>query len=291
MKIEKDDFAVFILTHGRPDKVLTFNTLRKQGYTGKIFLIVDDGDKTLKKYREAFGEQVLVFSKKEIEKTFDTGDNFKNRQVIVYARNACFEIAEKIGLRYFIQMDDDYYGFQYRFNGKFESKIRMVKTGLDGIFQAVFNFYKTTSAKSICLGQGGDYIGGTVSTTVDMVKTKRKAMNSFFCDVQRPFKFHGRINEDVITYSYLQSQGNLFFTILQVSLSQLQSQSNKSGMSDIYKEGGTYVKSFYAVMFCPSAVKVYWFEDGHGQVGGRLHHFVRYENCCPMVVSERFKKS
>lgn len=42
----RDDFCAFILTHGRPGKVLTYRTLRRAGYTGKIFIVVDDEDKT-----------------------------------------------------------------------------------------------------------------------------------------------------------------------------------------------------------------------------------------------------
>ncbi|MEW3551668.1 hypothetical protein MZV21_26770 [Escherichia coli] len=38
----RDDFCAFILTHGRPDKVLTYRTLRRAGYTGKIFIVVDE---------------------------------------------------------------------------------------------------------------------------------------------------------------------------------------------------------------------------------------------------------
>ena len=41
----KEDFAAFILTHGRPDRVLTYKKIRDCGYTGKIYLIVDDLDK------------------------------------------------------------------------------------------------------------------------------------------------------------------------------------------------------------------------------------------------------
>lgn len=45
-KVQIENFAVFILTYGRPEKVLTHRTLRKQGYTGKIFLLcsVDDAN-------------------------------------------------------------------------------------------------------------------------------------------------------------------------------------------------------------------------------------------------------
>lgn len=89
-------FVAFILTHGRPDRVLTYEKLRKHGYTGKIYIVCDDEDKTLPEYRKRFGD-VLVFSKSEIAKTFDEGDNFGDRRAIIYARNACFELAQQIG--------------------------------------------------------------------------------------------------------------------------------------------------------------------------------------------------
>lgn len=75
-----------ILTHGRPDKVLTYRTLRRAGYTGKIFIVVDDEDKTRHQYMAEFGEQVLVFSKADIASRFDEADNFCDRRSIFYAR-------------------------------------------------------------------------------------------------------------------------------------------------------------------------------------------------------------
>ena len=39
------EFAAFILTHGRPDNVLTYDSLKKAGYTGRIVLIIDNEDK------------------------------------------------------------------------------------------------------------------------------------------------------------------------------------------------------------------------------------------------------
>ena len=45
--MENKEFAVFILTHGRPDNVKTLATLKKCGYTGKIYFIVDNEDKTI----------------------------------------------------------------------------------------------------------------------------------------------------------------------------------------------------------------------------------------------------
>lgn len=44
-------------------------------------------------------------------------------------------------------------------------------------------------------------------------------------------------------------KGDLFFTYVPCSLNQKQTQSNKGGMSDLYLDSGTYVKSFYSVIF------------------------------------------
>ena len=62
----RSDFCVFILTHGRPDKVYTVESLRKSGYTGKIYIVIDDEDKTAEEYIRIFGDNVLVFSKDEV---------------------------------------------------------------------------------------------------------------------------------------------------------------------------------------------------------------------------------
>lgn len=116
----RDDFCAFILTHGRPDKVLTYRTLRRAGYTGKIFIVVDDEDKTRHQYMAEFGEQVLVFSKADIASRFDEADNFCDRRSIFYARNACFDLAKLVGCKYFIQLDDDYHEFQFRVDRNYD---------------------------------------------------------------------------------------------------------------------------------------------------------------------------
>lgn len=51
----RDDFCAFILTHGRPDKVLTYRTLRRAGYGGMSpdEFYTDKGEwLTLKQLRE-----------------------------------------------------------------------------------------------------------------------------------------------------------------------------------------------------------------------------------------------
>ena len=111
----RNDFVVFILSHGRPHNVYTVDTLKKSGYTGKIYIIIDNEDSQADEYYNIFGkENVIMFNKKEISKTFDTADLSEDRKTIVYARNACFDIAEQLGLDYFLELDDDYTEFRSR---------------------------------------------------------------------------------------------------------------------------------------------------------------------------------
>lgn len=60
-----NNFAVFILSHGRAGNVKTYQTLINQGYTGKIYIIIDDEDEMCQAYIDKYGMEIIkVFSKK-----------------------------------------------------------------------------------------------------------------------------------------------------------------------------------------------------------------------------------
>lgn len=282
----RDDFAAIILSHGRPDRVITYESLRRSGYTGRIVIIVDDLDETRQQYIDKYGDEVFIFDKKAIGKTFDRGDNFENYRSTNYARNASFDIARTLGIKYFIQLDDDYKHFQFRFNDDLDYRPRVCKD-LDAVFSALVKFYIDSGVQSIAISQGGDYIGGEGNPNALRIRLKRKCMNSFLCSVDRRFTFIGRLNEDVNTYTRPASTGLLFFTTNQFSLEQIQTQANAGGMTEAYLEGGTYVKSFYSVMFQPSSVKVKALRD---RDNWRLHHSVSWRHTVPVIIRESYKK-
>jgi hypothetical protein len=275
--MENKDFAVFILTHGRPDNVKTLATLNRCGYTGPIYYIIDNEDKTVDRYIENFGvERVKIFDKKAMADSVDEGNNFDNRKVIIHARNACFDIAQELGITYFVQFDDDYYYFGYRY----ETGAKII-TNLNAVFDAMLRFYESTTITTIAFSQGGDHIGGFSG-----IKLKRKAMNSFFCSIKRPFKFIGSINEDVNTYTTLGMRGCIFFTFTNIQLDQKDTQSNIAGMTDQYALSGTYVKSFHSVIMHPSAVKA----SMMNATNPRIHHKIKWVNTVPMIIDQCHKK-
>lgn len=282
----RDDFAIFILTHGRADNVITAKTLVKCGNTNKVYYVIDNEDDQADKYRSNFGaENVIMFDKYKKSLEFDTMDILsRDRRAIVYARNACFDIAKDLGLKYFLELDDDYTEFRSRvWDG--EKLTSIYVKDLDSIVDVMLEFLDSTNALTVAFSQTGDFIGG-IGSKVYNERLTRKAMNSFFCRTDRKFDFIGRINEDVNTYVSLGSRGELLFTIADISLNQLDSQSNKGGMTGLYLDAGTYVKSFFTVVANPSCVKISEMGDGHR----RIHHLINWECAVPKIISDKFKK-
>lgn len=278
------DFVAMILSHGRPNKVYTYKTLKDYGYTGDVMIIIDNEDKTVDEYKKNF-ENVVVFNKQKIANETDQGDNLNDLRTTTHARNAMFKIAKYYGYKYFIQLDDDYTSFRWRFINKYITK-GYVKN-LDNLFNYLLNFYKNTNVKSIALAQGGDFIGGEGCGMISSYeRMSRKCMNSFICSVDRPFQFISRLNEDVNTYLSLGARGDLFLTLPYVGLEQKQTQATSGGMTETYLDNGTYQKSFFSVMYCPSFVKI----SLMGFKNQRLHHNVNWNTAVPKIISEKHKK-
>lgn len=288
--MEKRNDAVFILTHGRADNVKTYNSLRKSGYKGKIYLIIDDEDSQAEEYKKRYGDDVIVFSKAEAAEYTDVADTQTARNVVVFARNTCHKIAKELGLTHFCEVDDDYstYRFRYERDNGLHGDVSV--TDMDKLFDYMYDFLDVSGAVAVCPAQGGDYIGG-IGSGVWKNRILRKAMNMFFCRTDRPFKFYGRLNEDTTAYTVLGQRGVLFFTVANWCLNQQQTQANKGGLTDSYLENGTYVKSFYSVMYSPSCVKIAIIGGGGGGFNHwRIHHRVNWGKCAPKIISEKWKK-
>jgi hypothetical protein len=284
--MKKNDFAVFIVSHGRPNKVVTWDTLIRHGFTGKVYIVIDNEDKFKDEYVSKYGKSVIIFDKAKTAHLTDTADNLGHRRSVIFARNENFDIAERLGVKWFLQLDDDYDRFAYKFSQNNEFIEKPVKN-LDRVFEAFLEYYKSTKITSLAMAQMGDFVGGITSGHVKNIKPIRKVMNSFFLSTERRFKFIGRMNDDVNTYVKHGAVGMIFMTILHIALNQKQTQSQAGGLTELYIEAGTYTKSFYSVMIMPSAVKVAMVGDKHP----RIHHQVSWKHAVPCILNESFKKT
>lgn len=277
-------FAVLILSHGRAKNVVTVKALRSCGYTGEIYIVIDDEDSQELEYKDIYGNSVIKFSKQTYINKTDSMNPQKPRNVVVYARNAAHDIAKSLGLTHFLVLDDDYKVFEWKIIDGEKFKGLKFKN-FDKVISKILDFLDCSNALTVAMAQGGDFIGGKDGGFYKK-KIARKAMNSFFCRTDRPFQFIGAINEDTNAYTYLGNRGKLFFTITCISLTQGQTQKNKGGLTDAYLDSGTFVKSFYTVMLCPSCAKIKEMGDKHK----RIHHMIKWNNAVPKIISERWKK-
>lgn len=277
--------AVFILTHGRGNHVITDETLRKHEYTRRIYYIIDNEDDDEPIYREKYGDAVIQFDKIKSAETTDTMSPSKKRNAVVFARNECWRIAKQLGLTHFCVLDDDYTSFGVRYSEDGSLKQKKIKK-LDAVFDAYYDFLDTQSdILTVCFAQNGDFIGGLGGAFFHK-GLARKAMNAWFMRTDRPFEYIGLTNEDTNAYVTLGGRGKLMFTPTNIIINQLGTQSQSGGLTEIYKEDGTYVKSFYSVMCRPDCVKVAAMGDNYY----RFHHNVSWNNCVPMILSPKVKK-
>lgn len=281
----RDNFATFILSHGRAGRVITIDTLKSAGYTGKWYLLLDDEDSQIPQYKALYGEEhVIIFSKKEIANSFDIMDNFEGNKVITFARNALNKIALDMGLDYFWELEDDYERFDYRIEIGNHLPIILVQE-IDEVIEAFLDFLDATNIKTVAFAQSGEMLGG-MQGVVWKDKIRRKAMNTFFFKTSNTLDFLGRFNDDVNAYITAGKLGDIIIQTAIVCLKQKVTQQQKGGIAESYKSFGTYVKSFYSVMLRPDCVTI----STMGGSDKRIHHKIDWKYCVPMIISDRFKK-
>ena len=227
---------------------------------------------------------MIIFDKAARAEKTDTPDLSSDHRTIIYARNECFDIAERLGYRYFLELDDDYTQFMYRYAENDKLCMKRI-ADLDTVFEFMLRFLDESKAITVAFAQGGDMIGGVDNGNFKK-KLLRKAMNTFFCDTEKRFQFVGRINEDVNTYTSFSNRGILLFTYTGIMITQHTTQTNAGGMTETYLDMGTYTKSFYSIIYSPQAVKIGEMGDKHK----RIHHSINWDKCAPCILNEKWKK-
>lgn len=277
-------FAVFILTHGRANTIMTHDFLRRCGYTGDIWIVIDNEDDQEDLYRAKFGDSVIQFDKRDYVPITDMGDLDEGRKVGVFARNFIQDKAKEMGYAYHLQLDDDISSVSYRW---IDDKEKLRSTSckrLDGVFEGFVEFMDATPVTALSFGHPAYYVGGNIKKFLrGMIP---KTMTTFMMRADDVRYFHMRMNDDITTSALNGMRGHMYFTYLPLMISTELTQKASGGMTEAYKDSGTYRKSFYSVMAMPSCAKIYHI----GVVEDRIHHEIIWNNCTPKLLSERWKK-
>lgn len=281
--MESKDFAVFILSHGRADTISTYKALRDGGYTGRTYVVIDNEDDQENLYRQKFGDDIIQFDKRDYLEKTDLGDLDTDRRIGVFARNFIQDEAKRLGYKFHLQLDDDVHGFTYRFaQGKVLRALHC--SHLDEVFSGMVEYMKETPITSLSFALSAYNMGGVDGSIKEGMT--RKTMTTFLMRADDLQYFHMRMNDDITTSLINGMRGKLYYSYLPIEVEVDKTQVKAGGMTDIYQKNGTYRKSFYSVMCCPSCVKV----SAMGITDYRIHHTISWNNAVPKLLSERWCK-
>lgn len=278
----RDDTAIFIITHQRADKQLTLKMLKQSGYSGKVYLVVDDMDCQLQEYRKRYGDNILIFSKKKYAEKVDTHINKFRTCSAVFARNACIDMAKEMGLSFYFVCDDDIRCIYVKDGrtGKMEThKI----ADIERVLSKLVEFMENTRVHAVAFADNSAYIGGAnqhVRNGVKYVLTK-----FVLCRTDDPVIYQSIMWEDQASCYRDLGVGKIDFSIMFLAAATPPNEKGAGGCAEMYKSSTNYVNSFMVLMVRPDCVKIVPGKEEKCRMRTRqnaLH---------PMILHEKYRRA
>lgn len=278
------NYAVFILSHKRSDRVETYSTLRNSGYTGKIYIVIDDEDMQQEQYKERFNNDVLVFNKEMWINSTDTVTNDKKKSSPVYARNFIEHIAGELKYDAYIVMDDDIINLRFRYIENYVAKSQALKSNLDEVLDAYMNYLVSANIATLSFATVMVYAGG-VHDDKDMV---RLASHRYTCQIHMrnlafPVDWISLANNDSISANNTAKIGYLWWALPFIVYDSPKMNTLPGGMKSVYDSVSEFKRAFMSTVVSPSVCRVGCSKD-------RLAIKRDLKAAYPVIISGRYKK-
>lgn len=278
------NFAVFICTHGRPDKQHTLDTLRRTGYTGNIYLVVDDEDDTivsLDRYVDGV-TQVVQFCKQGYINSMDTGTIENQRKCILYAKGACEDLAKHMKLDAFVIADDDIKKFRYRYVEDGHLKSQNITKNMDAVIEAYTNCMVECNLTATGFGFTQFYFSGKDSFSADNTQKYRVPYNFVFRNPKYKVNWMSWFGEDIITAVYYGRIGQMWTAIPYVQQDIVELASADGGMKDVYDSNSSVRLAMQNVMYLPSELCAFFYRD-------KFMASINKDKAFPKLISSKFQ--
>ena len=277
----KRKFAIFILTHGRPHNQLTLETLRRLGYTGKIYLVVDDQDETFSEYMETY-KDVAWFNKDVFIGRTETGLSSPEPNFAVFARNAIENIALCNGYDAFMMLDDDITNIRVRVPDNGVLKSYSPKGCLDEIIDLCVEYVITKKVACMGLGFCNLYIGGVDNFEKENPR-QRLCAEAFIRNTDYEVKWRLNMVEDLITSVDGAIKNQVWFQFLPLQVDIRMSEGVvDGGNSDVYRKLGKFKVNFMPIIAYPSSNIMRYGKDWAVTTTP--------ESCVPKIISSSYRK-
>lgn len=277
----RDDFAFVILCWKRPQSLHTLKYLKKIGYKGKVFFAIDNADPTKEEYISAAKENAIDFF--TFDKDTEVSDQMYNQKLksgAVCTRKVVENVIRDKGIKYFCVLDDDYVQFM------FPNRKMVGAKSLNKLIDKYCRILEKVPFVSVMsLAQNGETVAGT-EEFYKKTKFKLKAMNFWFCNIDKPVEYSGIMNDDVNAGILLNKYGN--FSIQYGGIIIQQAQQSSGGMKDIYAQtSAMYQKAMFSLMLAPSFTKLNYLKCFSGGVENRrIYHNIQRKFAYPYVVEQ-----
>lgn len=280
----RNDFAIFITTHGRANKQTTLNTFKSLGYTGRWYLMIDDTDTQYDEYVANYGlEHIVVFNKQHFIDRTDCCQSVPQTKAVVFARNAVECVAPILGHQYYMIVDDDVTNLRLRYPEEGSLKSAKLTNCIDQILESVVQYIEDTGVACVTFGFTNTYRGG-VASVENFTSRNRMCAELFIRNGNIPVKWRANFVEDLITSIDLGIRGDVCFQFIPIQLELCMSEGTvQGGMSAAYNETGRF--KFYSMpaMIYPNCVSVAF-------DGVKWKTRTRAEYAVPKIISSRFRK-
>lgn len=275
-------YAVFIISHNRADRVETWNTLREARYSGKLYVMIDNEDKSKVKYVNRFGIDTIVFDKSVAVEDVDTLETSDSKSSPVFARNVVETTALELGLDAYIIMDDDIKNLRYRWVEDNKVRSLSITQNLDKVFDLYLDFMVKSDMSATSFANVMLYIGG-VNGIDSRISNNREMYQIHMRNMKYPVEWKSLVNNDTITELLCARQGYFLWSLPFVIQDSPKMNTLPGGMKKVYDSISDFKRAFFATVALPSVctpvvVKNKW-------VIGR-----NKKAAYPKVISSRYKK-
>lgn len=277
---------VFIKSHGRPDKQLTYRTLRNAGYTGKIIFILDSEDDTCGRYfdiaKNDGNAEVQIFDKEYLVQTVDCGTNAPKRNVNLYAWCACEEFAHKFCTdEFFIMADDDITRFRYRYLEDGHLKSIPITQNLDRVFEHIQNYMEFSNIAAASTGIPQMYF----SKELDENLWKYRVVYQFvFRNPKFDMNWVSEYEEDIISSINMSKDGKYVTCLPMIQHDAVALGKSDGGMKSVYDENNSRFRlAEYGHIFNPSCEIMNFYK-------GKWITNIKRDNAFQKLVSSSRKK-
>lgn len=271
---------IFVPSYHRADNLKTAKFFKRIGWDAqKIHVVIDSEADDLAEYvrvTNSLGCQLHVFDMEEARARYDYVHRPSvSRRSAGQARNMFYEIAQNLGIEFFMVQDDDTIGYEIKRRGKYQRLACM--DDIASVFEGVREFMLRRRIGLFGISQTGDFIGGQNDKLLRL-----KVMNTTF--VYMPYIYRGeRGVQDDDTSQFVNIMNEGLFTGSTgdgLALKQTPSATSPGGLTELYNECKLLNKALVCPIQFPSSIYAQHQENN----GGRIHHSIRHKYLFPRIL-------